>query len=348
MGAWKLGLIEQAFADAAVDPSHWNTAIETAADVTGGFGAMLIPFQGRLPNVPHSRSMSDSFETYVKDGWIDRDERSRSVPFLLRNGVSTDFDFTTTDEIARHPYYQELLAPHGLRWFAGVFVACGDEQWCLAIQRTIAQGPFSPRETRRLAGLSKKLASAVALARALGFARAEAALEAFQLSGSAVVLLDRFGQVLRANAAAERMLRADPRIVRRRVVSADRDATAALDRALHVVLWNKSASALMAPVPLPRQNKCPVLAYPVRLAAVSADPLTACQALLVLIDPEKREQPPEAALQTAFRLTAAEARLASQLATGKSVETAADTLGVAKSRSKKLRFRSKGLAWLGV
>jgi DNA-binding CsgD family transcriptional regulator len=248
--------------------------------------------------------------------------------------VATDFDFLTTHEIDRHPYYQELLAPHSLRWFAGVYLACGDDQWCLAIQRSVAQGPFSSQETRRLAALSKKLGSAAALARALGFARAEAALEAFQISSSAVVMLDRFGQVLRANAAAERLLRGDPRIERRRIVSADRDATAALDRALHAVLWNRSASALMAPVPLPRPEKRPVLAYPIRLAAVSADALAACQAVLVLVDPDERPRPPEATLRSVFGLTAAEARLAMHLAAGVSLEAAADALGVSKGTAR--------------
>jgi DNA-binding CsgD family transcriptional regulator len=333
-GAWDLDAIGAAFAEAAIDPSRWGAAMEVAADATDSFGAVLLPLKCRLPHFPRSRSLADASESYVKDGWIQLDDRFQCMPALVRNGVATEFDFTTTDQIARHPFWQEFLAPHGLRWFAGVHVACGDEQWCLSIQRSIAQGPLSPRETKRLGALSKELGGAAALARALGFARAEAALQAFEVSGSAVVLLDRFAQVLRTNAAAERLLRGDLRIERRRIVSTDRDATAALDRALHAVLWNRSASALMPPVPLPRRDKRPVLAYPVRLAAVSADALAACQAVLVLIDPDARPRPPEAALRSAFGLTAAEARLAIKLAAGEPLEAAADALGIAKGTAR--------------
>jgi DNA-binding CsgD family transcriptional regulator len=100
------------------------------------------------------------------------------------------------------------------------------------------------------------------------------------------------------------------------------------------VLWNRSASALVAPVPLPRADKRPVLAYLARLAAVSADALAACQALLVLVDPDERPRPPEAALRSSFGLTAAEARLALHLAAGEALDDAAGTLGIAKETAR--------------
>ena len=55
-----------------------------------------------------------------------------------------------------------------------------------------------------------------------------------------------------------------------------------------------------------------------------------CQVLLVLVDPEKRSRPPEAVLRATFQLTAAEARLASRLASGQAIETVAEELGIAK------------------
>lgn len=90
----------------------------------------------------------------------------------------------------------------------------------------------------------------------------------------------------------------------------------------------------MSPVPLPRRDKRPVLAYPVRLGAVSADALAACQALLVLVDPDERPRPPEAALRAGFGLTAAEAKLAMQLAAGEPLESAAERLGIAKETAR--------------
>lgn len=326
--------ISVAFTEAAVDASRWDAAMDVVSEATGGFGAALFPMRGRLPNVPHSRSMATSFEAYIRDGWVHRDERYRGLPVMTRRGVVTDLDFMTADEIARHPYYQEFLAPLKLRWFAGVKVASGDDLWCLSLQRTIAQGPFSWAEQAQLAGLSARLASAAALARALGFARAEAALAAFEVSGLAVALLDGFGEVLKVNGAGERLLGTDVRILRRRIVSRDHDATAALDHALHAVLWNRTSAALMPPVTLPRAEKRPLLAYPMRLSAVSADALVACQALIVLVDLDRRPLPPEAALRSCFGLTTAEAKLALRFASGDALEHIADELGIAYETSR--------------
>lgn len=117
--------------------------MEAVSDLTGGCGPAMFPVRGPLPNLPHSASMEPSFETYVRDGWIERDERYRLWPALQRRGVATEFDIVTQDEIARHPYYQEFLAPYGLRWCALVLVASGEDQWSLSIQRSIAQGPFA-------------------------------------------------------------------------------------------------------------------------------------------------------------------------------------------------------------
>jgi DNA-binding CsgD family transcriptional regulator len=338
-----LSRIANSFVEAAIDPSRWDGAMEVVAEATESFGALLIPCReappgtsrnGSLPNIPKSPEMAGSFEAYIRERWVERDERYRALPSIVRRGVGTEFDFTTPDDIARHPYYQEFLRPHGLRWFAGVKVASADDVWCLSIQRSIAQGPFSVREQERLAVLSRHLSGAAAIARAFGFARAEAALEAFEISGSAAVLLDRCGSVLRLNAAAEQLLGADLRIVAKRLVARDTAATMQLDRALHRALWTRTSAALMPPVALPRIEGRPILAYAARLAHVSADALAPCQALVILVDLAKRFRPPEESLRSSFGLTTAEARLATRLASGDSLDAAADALRITKETAR--------------
>ena len=195
MGIWDLGAVEAAFSDAALNPAAWTRALNVVTAQTEAFGAILVPVAGNhLPNVPFSDRMEESINAYFHGGWHLRDERNRGAAIMQKSGVVDDLDIFSSDEIKKHPYYQDFLAPEGLRWFAGVEVACGEDLWCLSVQRSVEQTPFSPEEKRKLAQLSKSLSSAAATARAIGFATTNAALEAFEVSNTAVLLIDRNGQ----------------------------------------------------------------------------------------------------------------------------------------------------------
>ena len=56
--------------------------------------------------------------------------------------------------------------------------------------------------------------------------------------------------------------------------------------------------------------------------------------MVVLIDPDSKTRTPEVNLRTVFRLTEAEARLATQLALGESLENLADQFGIAKETAR--------------
>jgi DNA-binding CsgD family transcriptional regulator len=330
-----LDAIAAAFAEAAVDPGGWVAAVEVAAHQTGSFGAALLPLAGRLPSLPYTSSMEDSAESYFGGGWHARDERARGADIMRRRGVIDDFDITTPEVMRRHPYYQDFLGRHGLQWFAGVRMACDRDLWALTIQRTPAQGPFSPEDLARLAALSGRLASAAAVARALGFARAEAALEAFSASGTPVALIDRTARVIRMNDPAEGLLGRDLRLAERRLTSTDPGATIALDRALHALLWERPGPGLAPPVVLPRPGRRPVVAYPLRPPAVVSDILVACQGMLVLADLDARPRAPADQLRAIFGLTPAEARLGAAVGRGLSPREAAGRLGITEETARK-------------
>ena len=335
MVSWHTERIENAFADAALDPAQWARSLDIVAEVTESAGALLFSFNGDLiPSVPFTESLSRSVETYFQKGWHLQDERNRGLDLMVKRGVVDDLDIFGVDQIKRHPYYQEFLAPHHLRWYAGVKVASGDDLWCLSIQRTIAQGPFSNAEKRALGELSNSLSSSAALARALSVTAASGALEAFEMSGTAALLINRRAEVFKANLSAEQLLKDDIQIIRRKLVSNDRRANAELERALQDLLRRPSGAGLLPMVCLPRNGRLPLLAHPVRLSSLAANVLADCRAAIILVDPEKRSRPPEAALRIAFQLTPAEARLASRLASGETLEVAADGLGVARDTTR--------------
>jgi len=322
--------VEAAFVAAAIDPNLWNQAMEIAADATGSAGALMFPTKGPAVSIPLTRSMLGAYETYLRDGWYQRDERYRAIPLMMRNGVATDFDIFTAEDMQRHEYYQDFLARAGLQSGAIVKVASDHDVWVLSLQRGIGQGRFNPEELRLIASLSAKLSSAAALAEALSFAKVESALGAFESSGKAVVLLDRMGQVQRTNASADRLLDGDVTIANKRLASWSAQATSALDQALRTLLWSPGPVSLTPPVPLPRKDPArrPLLAYPSRMTPTSGDLIAACRAIVVLVDLDHRPRPPEETLRAIFGLTRAEARLARQLSSGESLADAADVLGI--------------------
>ena len=304
--------------------------MDTVAESTGAYGVALFPLRGQLPNFPCSSSLERT-KTCLRNSSIHRHEGD-----IERKGVTTECDFIAPDEIARYPYYREFLAPHGLRWFVGFNVEVGEDLWYLSVWRTIDQGPFSPNEQQRLAAFSERLAGIAGLARAIRAAGAEGALAAFEASKTAVVLSDCRGEIWRVNPSAKRLFGPDLKILNRRLISADQDGAAALDHALSELLWAPGAAARGRLVKLPRQDKRPILAYPVRLPAVTWDAFSPCQALIMLIDLEKHTPPRECDLRACFGLTIAEARLAIQIAGGKSLTAICNdsgiTLGTARAQ----------------
>src|SRR6266446_228999 len=294
MPIWNLEAIEQEFAEAAIDPTLWVRALNGVTATTKSYGAVLIPTTGAaLATIPFTEGMSGSFETYLRDGWHLRDERNRGIARMMQRGVVDDLDIFSPDTIARHPYYQEFLAPHRLRWFAGVKVSYGDDLWCLSIQRTIDQDPFSESEKDQLAKLSGQLSTSAAIARALGASAAAGALEAFEISSTAVVLINRLGNVFQANRSAQQLLVGDIQIKRGKLVCSDEPAMAKLNSAVQDLLGRRQGG-LSAPVALPRKDRRPLVAYPARLSSMTANALADCQAMVIFNDPDAGPRPPEA------------------------------------------------------
>lgn len=162
----------------------------------------------------------------------------------------------------------------------------------------------------------------------LGFARVDAALDAFEASRTAAIVFDQRGSVLKLNKSAEALLDGSVMIIDRRLRSFDRGATKTLELALARVLLGRTNAAIAAPVALPRPSRHPILAHVLSLQSVADNPLAPGAAVAVLIDPDARRLPSEATLQSCFSLTASEAKLAQKLASGLSLEAAAHQRGI--------------------
>lgn len=329
LATWNLDAVVSAFNAASLDPTKWRVAMEAITQETGSYGAALLPAYGYIPHRILTESIIGLSERYFKEGWYTRDLRFRAVPLFKQCAVLSEPHYTHADEIARHEYFQDLLAEFDLRWSALVRMTVGSETWCVALQRSIEQGPYSKDELETLAALSTPLSAAGAMTSALGFARADAAAQAFQVSGTPVVLLGRQGYVLSANAAAEALFGSDLDIKLKRLRSADANANSALDQALKSV-YSSIANSVppQSPVVLPRRGRLPLLAYVMRLPKLTVDVLAPCQAAILLHDPEASAAPRADVLRLVYGLSPAEAKIAVLLAEGLTIADASEDLRI--------------------
>jgi DNA-binding CsgD family transcriptional regulator len=150
---------------------------------------------------------------------------------------------------------------------------------------------------------------------------------AYEQRGLAVVLLDCNSQILRMNAAAERLLGSDYKIVSKRLCSVYGRATAALNLVLQTFIGSNEPASVIPSILLPRSNSGPMVAHALPPCQRASTP---CKAVLVLIDLSTRDIALEFPLRTAFGLSKAEARLAQHLASGESLEDSADQIGISK------------------
>ena len=67
---------------------------------------------------------------------------------------------------------------------------------------------------------------------------------------------------------------------------------------------------------------------------MTADAFGPCQAVVILVDLDRRWVPPEEDLRVLFGLTAAEGNLAAMLASGKTLNESADALGISKETAR--------------
>jgi DNA-binding CsgD family transcriptional regulator/PAS domain-containing protein len=328
---WNLAAVAAAMSAAAIDPGRWGRAMDVISEQTGSVGAVLLPVDGLIPHSILSHSIAGLSEAYLRDGWYETDLRFRGVSRLRSHGVFDERHYTSEEEMRRHPYFQELLGRFDLRWSAMVKMQAGEDLWTVAIQRSNAQGAFSSTELASLQQLSRHLSTVGAAAKALGFARVDAALQAFEASGTPVMLLDRQARVFRMNPAAERLVDADLQLVKGRLRPRQKDSARKLDNALQKILWDMDDQVpLGGPVVIPREGRAPLLAFASRIPSLTADALAPCQVILVFQDPEQRALPSVATLRECFGLTAAEARLVVHIASGMTLDDVAARTSVSK------------------
>jgi DNA-binding CsgD family transcriptional regulator len=317
--------------DAVVDPGAWPSVMEDMSRAVRASGAVLLQSDVRTPDVPRTPAISDAIDAYFRDGRHKRDVRAkRGVPLVLSGqSVVIDQDILSPDELRTEPAYNECYIPNGSDWWAVVGFWAGEALWGLAFQRAARQGPFEPEDKRVLAQISRRLSEAATLSKAVSRSVLTATANALNLMRQPAVIVDRLGFVLDANPAAEQLFDSEIRVHNRRLCVVDKCASAELKRFVEAVRIAADADPLPAgPIVVRRQLKAPILIRILPIEAAARSPFLGARALLMLLDLSERTAPHCGLLTRVLGLTAAEAKLASLIGAGDSLERAAERLGI--------------------
>lgn len=334
------GLLERAsgrLGDAALDPTVWPEVMEEISQAVGAAGAALLQSDGRTADVPRTAGIDELFRAYFGDNWHTRDLRTRGVPALLRGeGVITDQDCVTPDEVRREAFYNEFLLPLGFKWFAGVGFWAGTALWALSIQRTIGEGPFSAEDKRLLAELSPRLTDVATLSAAVGRSSVSGITNALNLVNRPALVLDRMGFVLDWNAAADRLFDSSMRVTNRRLMLHGHAARSALDQLIDRIRATPDtvSFSMDSAIVVHRNGKRPVLIRMLPIPNTARSPFLGARVLLIFADLGPKPGPDPRLLKSLFGLTAAEAKLASLVASGAPLDEIAGHLGIARETAR--------------
>jgi DNA-binding CsgD family transcriptional regulator len=322
--------------EVVIDPKLWVDVMDDICAAVGATGAGLLQAETRTTDVPVSAGGKEIFAAYFANNLHIRDLRAqRAGPHLARGAsVLIDEDLVTPDDIKRDPGYANLIA-HGFQWFGGVIFKSDSDIWALTIQRTIKEGPFSHDDKRLLAALCRPLSEAATLSAAIGQATLASTTNALNDMRQAAIAIDRGGFVLASNTAAEMIFDDTIGVRNGQLYVADRDAS----RQFLGIFERINAAPDIAPLPINpvvirRPAKPLVIARLLPVPPLARSPFLGARAMITLTPAVARPGPDMQLLMNVFRLTAAEAKLASLIAEGISPEAAAKTLDIAPATAR--------------
>jgi len=319
--------------EAVIDPSVWPDLMEGISSGVGATGAILLQSDSRTPDVPHTSGVRDLMSAYFGEGWHTKDPRAeRAVPLLFAgNRVVVDADILRPEDIARDPLYRECLAPHGFNWFAVVGFNAGSAHWGLSIQRTAVEGMFTETERQILAPMSQRLTEVATLSASVGCIVLSSGVNALEQVQQAAIAVDRFGNVLDANTLAHCAFDDEFNIRQRRIVVKDKLANARFESLFDRLRKARDMDVTaVEPIIVRKTGAKPTVVRVLPVHPAAKSPFLGARALLVFTPSEAKKAIQPVVLVQAFGLTAAEARLAAELAEGASVEEIALKFGVSR------------------
>jgi DNA-binding CsgD family transcriptional regulator len=310
--------------EAGAIPELWPGVIEELDRIAGAYGTALMVFRDGKLKATGSRRGSELITEYVGAGHIGHDQRTVRLLGANHPGFLQDLDVFTPEEWDADPIRRTFWEPKGFGWgiATGIPVPNGDLM-IFHSERRRADGPAHPDVVARLNQLRPHLARAALLSTRMSLERVQAAASALEVIGIPGAVLDRHGRALATNNLLDNL--SPGAVIDRpsRLALANTDADAKLQASLAAL--NADASDVVTQsIPIPASLEHPPMVlhlHPVRGDA--RDIFSRAMAILVVTPVVGNDAPAAAVIQGLFDLTPAEAKVASAIAAGLTVEAVA-------------------------
>jgi DNA-binding CsgD family transcriptional regulator len=329
--------------DAAGDASRWPAFLEGFADAVNGLSATLLSvdlecqrgsLQASVRVDPADQKKYDRYYGGV-DHWV-----ASARPLLKTGTVLTSELYCPGEELARTEFYNDFLRPlnifHNL---AGIIFSEQSLMCAISTYRSKMDGAFGDEETSLLRVLVPHLQRSIQLHRRIvGLeTKSQAIADALDRLPVGLILVDGRGKVIFVNRAARAILDQKDGLssMRDGLAAARSDETARLRRMLHETSLTTSGKGFQSGgvIAVSRPSlKRPLQVLVTPLASNGFELGRERPAAAIFVsDPESEIEPDAEVLRRLFGLTGAEARLAALLMRGKSLEGAAEELGVSRA-----------------
>ena len=337
------------FLEAALLPDLLPKALHGLSQACGAHGAAIHLSEGLLTLGTVGSEGIDELHDGFRRKWQAPElnsHRARGLDLIFRGwkGVLTEQDCFTPEELRHDFFHQDFFMRTGFSSFAGVILAKeGVSKLSTSIIRRADQDPYSREEIEDINSLAGQLQNIGHLMVQLGLVASQRLADALALNGQPIALLGYDGTVMHASPSFEQTVRGVLAIKDRRMTSWHPDSNRMLGRAVgSATRRDTDLAEPCQPIVLPKRSSArPLIATIVPVVGNARDLFHMVAAVISVVDLDAEAPRPNiVALQQAFGFSPAEAKLAADIALGKTLVECAAKSGVSKET---LRSRLKSI-----
>jgi DNA-binding CsgD family transcriptional regulator len=319
--------------ECAFVPESWENALGDCAKIADARYGWMFVSNGKVHQWAASTEAARiGMAPLFASGYVDRSDRMKRLLGARASGFITEYDMYTPEELERDPAYF-LIRERGLGWVAATAISLPtQETFGLSLERDYVRGPVERERIAQLDALRSHLARSALIAARLQMERARVAGETLAALGLPALTFNEAGKVLYANSLIEGMAAYVQWRAYDRVALTDRVASRLLQEAIAAIGSEHGAVRSFPVRGTDAESRLIAHVIPIRLSA--RDIFVRCAAALVLTPLTAPEAPPVELVQSLFDLTPAEARVARNLASGKSPQEIASSNGVSPNTIK--------------